>query len=84
MKMTNIFFFGGKNGVVCLADDANHCSEVCKVGGAIKSLLFYYKENSVIIITSTLLLVQFKISASEKRSPDKKAKLTIAGDPEQL
>ena len=57
-------------------------SEVCKVGGSIKSLLFYQKENSVIIITSTLLLVQFKISANEKRSPDKKAKLTIAGDPE--
>ena len=57
MKMSNIFFFGGKNGIVCLADDANHCSEVCKVGGAIKSLLFYHKENSVIIITSTLLLV---------------------------
>ena len=25
MKMTKIFFFGGKAGVVCLADDANHC-----------------------------------------------------------
>lgn len=52
-----MFFIGGKSGVVCLADDSKHCSEVCKVGGSIKSLLFYEKDNSVIIITSTLLLV---------------------------
>ncbi len=83
-KTNNLFFFGGKAGVVCLADDANHCSEVCKVGGSIRSLLFYEKENSVIIITSTLLLVQFKISPNEKTAPDKKVKLSIAGDPEQL
>ena len=77
-------FFGGKSGVVCLADSSNHCSEVCKVGGSIKSLLFYSKENSVIIITSTLLLVQFRISPNEKTAPDKKVKLSIAGDPERL
>ena len=80
----NLFFFGGKQGVVSVADDANHCTEVCKVGGAVKSLIFYEKENSIIIITSTLLLVQFKISLTEKSVPDKKVKLSIAGDPEQL
>ena len=84
LKTSNLFFFGGKSGVVCLADSSNHCSEVCKVGGAIKSLLFYEKENSVIIITSTLLLVQFRISPNEKTAPDKKVKLSIAGDPEKL
>ncbi len=84
LKASNLFFFGGKSGVVCLADSSNHCSEVCKVGGAIKSLLFYEKENSVIIITSTLLLVQFRISPNEKTAPDKKVKLSIAGDPEKL
>ena len=84
LKASNLFFFGGKTGVVCLADSSNHCSEVCKVGGAIKSLLFYEKENSVIIITSTLLLVQFRISPNEKTAPDKKVKLSIAGDPERL
>lgn len=77
LKTSNLFFFGGRSGVVCLADSANHCSEVCKVGGAIKSLLFYEKENSVIIITSTLLLVQFKISPNEKTAPDKKVKITF-------
>lgn len=81
MKTGNLFFFGGKSGVVCLADDANHCSDVCKVGGSIKSLLFYEKENSVIIITSTLLLVMFKISTSVKTGPSKRVKLSISGDP---
>lgn len=31
VKTNNLFFFGGKSGVVCLADDSNHCSDVCKV-----------------------------------------------------
>jgi intraflagellar transport protein 140 len=84
LKTSNLFFFGGKSGIVCLADDSNHCSDVCKVGGAIKSLLFYEKENSVIIITSTMLLVQFRISTSEKSGPDKKVKLSIAGDADRL
>jgi len=42
---------------VYLADDLKNISEVCKVGGSVKALLFYEKENSVIIITSHLLLV---------------------------
>ena len=49
-----------------------------------KSLLFYEKENSVIIITSHLLLVQFKINLNEKLVPDRKVKLSVAGDPEKL
>jgi len=46
--------------------------------------LFYEKENSVIIITSHLLLVQFKINLNEKLVPDRKVKLSVAGDSEQL
>lgn len=84
MKTSNLFFFGGKQGIVSLADDQKHCSDVCKVGGAIKSLLFYEKENSIILITSSLLLVQFKISTTEKNHTDKKVKLSIAGNPEKL
>ncbi|CAD8141887.1 unnamed protein product [Paramecium octaurelia] len=84
IKAQNLFFFGGKSGLVCLADDSKHCSEVCKVVGSIKCLMIYEKYNSVIIITSGLLLVQFKISTSEKTQPDKKVKLSIAGEPESL
>jgi intraflagellar transport protein 140 len=53
----SLFFFGGASGSVCLADDLKNCSEVCKVPGSVKTILFYEKENSVIIITSHLLLV---------------------------
>lgn len=83
-KWNSLFFFGGKKGSVCLADDLKNCHEVCKVGGSIKSMLFYEKENSVIIITSHLLLVQFRINLNEKLVPDRKVKLSVAGDPEKL
>ena len=49
-----------------------------------KTILFYEKENSVIIITSHLLLVQFKLNLSEKLVPDRKVKLAVAGNPEYL
>ena len=39
--MGNLFFFGGSLGVVTLADDSNHLSEICKVGGSIAALQFY-------------------------------------------
>ena len=40
-RLGNLFFFGGAAGVVSLADDSNHLSEICKVGGAIAALQFY-------------------------------------------
>ena len=30
--------FGGGQGIVTLADDSNHSSEICKVGGSIAAL----------------------------------------------
>lgn len=83
-KFNSLFFFGGQKGSVYLADDLKNISEVCKVGGSVKALLFYEKENSVIIITSHLLLVQFKINLNDKLVPDRKVKLSVAGDPEKL
>lgn len=81
---SSLFFFGGQSGSVCLADDLKNCSEVCKVPGSVKNILFYEKENSVIIITSHLLLVQFKLNLAEKLVPDRKVKLAVAGNPEFL
>ena len=83
-KMNNLLFFGGTAGIVWLGDDANHCTELCKIVGTIKSLLFYERDNSIILITNTLLLVTFKITTGQKSSPDKRVKLSIAGDPEKL
>ena len=67
-----------------MADDQKNCSEVCKVPGSIKSILFFEKENSVIIITSHLLLVQFKLNLAEKLVPDRKVKLAVSGNLEYL
>ena len=83
-QANSLFFFGGASGSVCLADDLKNCSEVCKVPGSVKTILFYEKENSVIIITSHLLLVQFKLNLSEKLVPDRKVKLAVAGNPDFL
>lgn len=86
--VNSLFFFGASagsnNGSVCLADDLKNCSEVCKVPGMVKNILFYEKENSVIVITSHLLLVQFKLNLTEKLVPDRKVKLAVAGNPEFL
>ncbi|CAD8148851.1 unnamed protein product [Paramecium pentaurelia] len=84
IKAQNLFLFGGKSGLVYLADDSKYCQEIIKVVGSIKCMMIYEKYNSAIIISNTLLLVQFKISTSEKIQPDKKVKLSIAGDSESL
>jgi intraflagellar transport protein 140 len=83
-NLGNLFLFAGRSGTVCLANDLNMCSDVCRVGGTIKALIFYQKEGSAIVITSTLLLVQFKINFSEKSTPERKVKLSISGEPENL
>jgi hypothetical protein len=78
-NLGNLFLFAGRSGTVCLANDLNMCSDVCRVGGTIKSLLFYEKSGSAIVITSNLLLVQFKINFSDRAIPEKKVKLSISG-----
>ena len=83
-QMNQYFFFAGSSGSVYLADDMKRCSEMCKVGGKVRSLLYYREENSVVIITSSLLLVQFRVSPNEKLTPTRKVKMTIAGNPNQL
>ena len=83
-KWNSLFFFATQEGSLCLGDDMKHCSEVCKISGYIKSLLFYEKESSTIIITSHLMLVQFKLTTTEKLTPTKKMKLSIAGDPDLI
>ena len=82
--MNKFFFFAGSSGSVYLADDQRRCSEVCKVGGHVKSLLFYKEDNSIVIITSSLLMVQFRVSPNEKLVPSRKVKLTVAGNPEKI
>ena len=68
-KQKSSFFFGGESGKIYIADDLKYSCEICKVSGSIKSLLFYDKYNSFVIVSSNLLLVQFRI---DKLVPDKR------------
>ena len=82
-KLSSLFFFSNSGGMLHLADDANSSPEICRVGGKMKSILFYEKENAIIIITSNLLLVKCQIHFSQQLIP-KKVKLSIAGNPEEI
>ena len=70
-KLNTLFFFCNSGGYLYLADDANSSPEICRVGGKIKNLLFYEKENSIILVTSNLLLVICKIHFNEQLTPKK-------------
>lgn len=67
-----IFFFGGESGKVFFADDMNHCTEVFDLGGPLRSMLFYEQKRSVVIITSSFVLTQFKLGADNRPIPEKK------------
>ena len=82
-KLDSLFFFCNSGGLLHLADDASSFPEICRVGGKIKSLLFYEKENAIIIITSHMLLVKCTIHFNQQLTP-KKIKLSIAGNPDSI
>ena len=82
-KLSSLFFFANSGGMLHLADDSRSSPEICRTGGKIKSMLFYEKENSIIIITSSLLLVKCIIQFNQQLSP-KKVKLSISGKPEEI
>ena len=82
-KLSTLFFFCNSAGMLHLADDQNSSPEICRTGGKIKSILFYEKENTIILITSTLLLVKCVIHFNQQLNP-KKVKLSIAGKPDKI
>jgi hypothetical protein len=82
-RLDTLFFFSNSGGILYLADDANSCPEICQIGGKIKSMLFYEKDNSIILITSNKLLVKFVIHFSQQLTP-KKVNLSIPGNPENI
>ena len=82
-KLSTLFFFSNSGGMLHLADDSSSSPEICRTGGKIKSVLFYERENSIIIITSNLLLVKCVIHFNQQLNP-KKIKLSIAGKPEEI
>ena len=82
-KLSSLFFFANSGGILHLADDNKSSPEICRTGGKIKSILFYEKENAIILITSSLLLVKCTIQFNQQLSP-KKVKLSISGKPEEI
>ena len=82
-KLNSLFFFVNSGGILHLADDGGSSPEICRTGGKIKALLFYEKENAIILITSNLLLVKCVIKFNQKLNP-KKVKLSISGKPEEI
>ena len=82
-KLSSLFFFANSGGILYLADDNKSSPEICRTGGKIKSILFYEKENAIILITSSLLLVKCTIQFNQQLSP-KKVKLSISGKPEEI
>lgn len=82
-KLASLFFFSNSNGMLHIADESSSCPEICRVGGKMKSMLFYEKENAIIIITNNLLLIKCTIQFNQKLIP-KKVKLSIAGNPEEI
>jgi WD40 repeat protein len=82
-KLNSLFFFANSGGILHLADDGGSSPEICRTGGKIKALLFYEKDNAIILITSTLLLVKCTIKFNQKLNP-KKIKLSFSGKPEEI
>ena len=81
-KLNSLFFFANSGGILHLADDGGSSPEICRTGGKIKALLFYEKENAIILITSALLLVKCQIKFNQKLAPlfqENLKKLNVVG-----
>jgi len=46
--------------------------------------MFYKKSQSIVLITSTLIFLQFRISTNQKSTPDKKVKLSLSATAEKI
>ena len=58
--------------------------ELCQVSGSIKEMFFFKRTNTLIVITSTYLLIQYKISTEEDITTHKKVKISMANSSEHL
>ena len=82
-KFDSMFFYTTSAGIIYLADDSQSSPEVCRVGGKIKSTLFFEGDNSLIVLTDNSLLVKSTISF-DGNIKQKKTKLSIPGNYETI
>eukprot|EP00931_Biecheleriopsis_adriatica_P116716 TRINITY_DN92326_c0_g1_i1.p1 TRINITY_DN92326_c0_g1~~TRINITY_DN92326_c0_g1_i1.p1 ORF type:complete len:1461 (-),score=378.40 TRINITY_DN92326_c0_g1_i1:60-4403(-) len=78
------FFFGGEQGIIYLADDFGLCSERYKVGSALQLLEYYHDKDVVVVVTKSVILAQFQLSAEGKVTKESKLKLSCGPNPETL
>ncbi|CAE7303974.1 Ift140 [Symbiodinium natans] len=78
------FFFGGEQGIIYLADDFGLCSERYKIGSPLLLLEYYREKDVVVLVTTSVILVQFSLSADGKVSNESKLKLSCGPSPEKL
>lgn len=84
-KNVKLCFIGDKMGSINYFEEKRlEVQELCKINGSIKELFYYSKTNSVIVVTSTYYLIQFKISTEEDIVPDKKIKISMENTSEHL
>ncbi|CAK9076435.1 unnamed protein product [Durusdinium trenchii] len=78
------FFFGGEQGIIYLADDFGLCSERYKIGSPLLLLEYYSEKDVVVLVTKSVILVQFSLSADGKVTNESKLKLSCGPTPEKL
>jgi intraflagellar transport protein 140 len=78
------FFFGGEQGIIYLADDFGLCSERYKVGSPLQLLEYYHQKDVVVLVTKSVMLAQFSLSAEGKVMKESKLKLSCGPQPERL
>jgi len=78
------FFFGGEQGIIYLADDFGLCSERYKIGSPLLLLEYYREKDVVVLVTKSVILVQFSLSADGKVTNESKLKLSCGPTPEKL
>lgn len=84
-KNVRLCFLGDKLGNITYFEEKRlEVQELCKINGSIKELFFYAKTNSVVVVTSTYYLIQFRISTEEDIVPDKKVKISMENSSENL
>jgi len=74
------FFFGTEKGAICYADDLGHGTEVQSIASAIDSMLYFEETARLVVITRSMMLIQYQVSVDGKVSRLSQVKLSVTGD----
>ena len=74
------FFFGTSRGGLVYADDLGNCADVHQLSSAVDKMLYFEEPSRLIVITRSLMLIQYQVSADGRVSRISQVKLSVAGD----